>query len=202
MFARVTTFEGDPARIEEIATWLRDTAVPMGREQFEGYRGVMLVADRDTGKGKTLAFWDSEQALHASEEAASQLRDERNAAWGGIVVGVDRYEVVVDDRRQDGGTMFARVTMMAGDPARVEDAVVYTREKVLPIARKLVGNRGMLSLVDRKAGTGMSLTFWNSMEAMQASEEAANRVRGDASATLDREIVGVDRFEVVLDERF
>jgi hypothetical protein len=141
------------------------------------------------------------QAVHASVSTASRLRNHRAAAWGGRVVGVDRYEVVLDERRPDGATECARVTMMAGDPARLDDAVVYTREKVLPIASGLAGNRGILSLIDRETGTGMSLTLWDSVEAMRASEEEVNQVRDDASAALEMDIVSVDRFEVVLDER-
>lgn len=48
----------------------------------------------------------------------------------------------------------------------------------------------------------MTFTFWASDEAMRASEEAANQVRGDSSTALEMEVVGVDRYEVVIDERF
>lgn len=114
------------------------------------------------------------------------------------------YEVVLDERvpSDDSGNRVARVTRMEGAPARVDDAVTYTREKVLPLARELEGNRGILSLVDRATGKGMTFTFWASDEAMRASEEAANQVRGDSSTALEMEVVGVGRYEVVIDERF
>ena len=97
--------------------------------------------------------------------------------------------------------MFARVSTLQGDPARVDEATTHVRERVVSDARQLAGNRGMLAMVDRASGKMMSVTFWETEEAMRASEEAADRLRGDAAAALEEDIVGVDRYEVVLDER-
>jgi heme-degrading monooxygenase HmoA len=55
--------------------------------------------DRETGKGLTATFWESEEAMKASEEAADQLRDEAvGAVDGSELVSVERYEVELDER--------------------------------------------------------------------------------------------------------
>jgi heme-degrading monooxygenase HmoA len=97
--------------------------------------------------------------------------------------------------------MFVRVSTLQGDPAMIDDATTYLREKIVPAARQLEGNRGVLSLVDRASGKGIHLTFWETEEAMRSSEEAANQMREDAASALEEDIVGVDRYEVVIDER-
>jgi hypothetical protein len=40
-----------------------------------------------------ITFWESEEALRATEEGANRLREESAEAGGGTVAGVQRYEV-------------------------------------------------------------------------------------------------------------
>lgn len=122
-------------------------------EQSDPGSDVRAVA---TGRAQTVSFWASEEALRASDEAAKQTSQERSATWNMEVVGMVGYEVVLDERvpSDDSGNRVARVTRMEGAPARVDGAVTYTREKVLPLARELEGNRGILSLVARATGKG------------------------------------------------
>ncbi len=42
----------------------------------------------------------------------------------------------------------------------------------------------------------MTITLWDSEEAMRASEEKANQVRRDAAQTTSASIGNIDRFEV------
>jgi hypothetical protein len=62
------------------------------------------------------------------------------------------------------------------------------------------GNRGAIHLMDREAGKQLSITLWESAEAMRASEEKANQVRGDAAQTTSADVGGVERFEVAVAE--
>jgi heme-degrading monooxygenase HmoA len=200
MFARATTFESDPEQFDDAAAWIRETVVARSAET-PGHRGVLTVADRATGRSTTFTFWDSNEALRASEGRAQQLRTDGSTEFDGHVVDVNRYEVVLDERASHGGASFARMTTMAADPARVEDAIVYMREKVRPIALGLEGHRGLLYLVDRATGTGLTLTFWESEAAMRATEQTASGIRDDAAATLESDVAGVERCEVLVDER-
>ncbi len=53
-------------------------------------------------------------------------------------------------------------------------------------------------LVDRQDGTSISITLWESEEAMRASEEAADQLRSDAAGAAEAQIASVERCEVVL----
>lgn len=98
--------------------------------------------------------------------------------------------------------MHARVTTVKGPPESVDQATQVIREQVLPRARELPGFQGILSLADRKTGDGFSLTFWESEEAMAASDEAADAMRGQAVGAIEgSEVVSVERYEVTIDER-
>lgn len=73
--------------------------------------------------------------------------------------------------------MHARRTVFRTAPENVETAAKIFREEVLPTARTIAGFKGGVALGDRTTGDCMSLTLWESEEAMNASAEAANRLR-------------------------
>jgi hypothetical protein len=97
--------------------------------------------------------------------------------------------------------MFARVSTFSGTAEQVDAAIRAGQERILPQARQIQGYQGSLYLVDRTSGKAMAVTFWESEEAMRASEEAADRLRADVAQSLGGEIVSVDRYEVATDER-
>jgi heme-degrading monooxygenase HmoA len=96
--------------------------------------------------------------------------------------------------------MFARVSTLQGSPERVEDGIRAVREQVLPAARQMDGFKGLLAMVDRSSGKMVGITLWDSEEALQASEEAANQLRDSSAQAGGAQIAGVERFEVVVDE--
>jgi heme-degrading monooxygenase HmoA len=94
MHARVSTFQGptNPEQIEEGLRYARENILPQAR-QMEGFKGVIGLLDRQSGKSLTVTLWESEQAMHASEEEANRLRREGTEATSETVAGVERYEV-------------------------------------------------------------------------------------------------------------
>ncbi len=100
--------------------------------------------------------------------------------------------------------MWVRMSTFRGTPDQSDDEVArqtkVLQEQVLPAARQMDGYRGVISLGDRSSGKAVSLTFWESEEAMRASEEAANKLREQAAAATHDEIAGVERFEVYIQE--
>jgi heme-degrading monooxygenase HmoA len=96
--------------------------------------------------------------------------------------------------------MHARVTIVEGDPSMVDNATRVVEEQVLPAARQIAGFKGVISVSDRTTGKTMTLTLWESEQAMQASEEAANRLRADTVAAIGAREPTVERYEVTLFE--
>ena len=92
MHARVSMFEGSPDQIDEMLRQVREQVVPQAK-QNEGFKGMIALGDRQSGKTLGITFWESEEAMRASEEAANRLREGSAEASGGTVAGVERYEV-------------------------------------------------------------------------------------------------------------
>jgi heme-degrading monooxygenase HmoA len=97
--------------------------------------------------------------------------------------------------------MFARVSIIQGSADGVDESTRMVQERILPAARELDGFAGMLVLSDRSTGRSMGITLWKTEQALKASEEAADRLRSEGTAEAGEEIVGVERYEVTLDER-
>lgn len=96
MHARVTTLEMNPSQIDDAVRQLEENEIP-GFRQIDGFKGMTLLADRQSGKCVATTYWESEQALQASEEQVKDAR-QRAADAGGAssAPAVERFEVVVD----------------------------------------------------------------------------------------------------------
>ena len=95
MHVRISTFEGPPDVLES-SIELGRTEVLAACEQLEGFQGLMLLADRQTGKSIALTFWESAEALRRSEEEANRIRQESASQSHERVANVERYELDFD----------------------------------------------------------------------------------------------------------
>ncbi len=94
MHARVTTIEGSPDRADAGIDSFRSSALSVVRG-LDGFKGALLLVDRNSGKGLAATLWESEAAMRASEEAVTGVRQEASQAMGASQPSVDRYEVAI-----------------------------------------------------------------------------------------------------------
>jgi heme-degrading monooxygenase HmoA len=94
--------------------------------------------------------------------------------------------------------MFARVARYRYPEERLDDAVDAFRTASEGL-RALQGNVGGYFLVDRDNSTALTVTFWESRQAMEASEVGASRLRNQAINAVEGEVQAVDRCEVAID---
>ena len=94
MHARMSIFEGPPHMLDEGVRQAREVVLPQAKEIDPGFKGIIALTDRQVRKMVWLTFWESEEAMVASEEAANRLPEEETVeVAGGMVAGVERYEV-------------------------------------------------------------------------------------------------------------
>lgn len=92
--------------------------------------------------------------------------------------------------------MYARISTLEGSPDQIDKGLRYVPENVLPQLQQQDGFEGMMGLADRQTGRMLGVTFWESDEALRASEEAADRLRADSAEAMSDTIAGVERYEV------
>jgi len=73
MFARVTTIQLQPGRMDEFLHFFQDSIAPAAAAQ-PGFGGITLMTDLQLGKIVAFGLWDSEADLLASESAYYQAK--------------------------------------------------------------------------------------------------------------------------------
>ncbi len=94
MHARVTTLEVPPDRMDDATRHVQEQVLPR-LSQMEGFKGFIALGSRQSGKLQGVAFWESEQALRATDEAVVPVREGAAEATGGTVASVEEFEVFV-----------------------------------------------------------------------------------------------------------
>ncbi len=81
---------------------------------------------------------------------------------------------------------------------READGLVRGFDSVRGALEGLDGFSKAYFLVDRAGGRGMSITLWESEDALNASVERANQMREEATEQAGASIQAVDHYEVAL----
>jgi len=96
LFARVSTYQGpggmSDEAVEEITRRTEEIVLPVVRE-MGGYKGVLSLLDRHSGRALSITLWENEEAMVASEEAAYQTRAQAAGIASELIEGVERFEV-------------------------------------------------------------------------------------------------------------
>ena len=93
MQARISTIEGDAARIDDAVKIINEKILP-ALKGLQGFTAANFLADRSAGKLVAVAFYADEASLEGSAEAVGPMRTEVAEAMGGKLVSVDSYELV------------------------------------------------------------------------------------------------------------
>ncbi len=75
MYARVTTTQFSPYRLNEGISIARDHTLPAAQQQT-GFKGYLMLVDRSTGKGITITLWEEETDREITGPNSSYYRDE------------------------------------------------------------------------------------------------------------------------------
>ena len=94
MFARMNTFEGSPDRLDDALRNVREQVLPQLHQQ-DGFKGLMFLANYQSGELQLMSLWENAQAMRASEEDAKRLRADVAEAGEQEIANVERYDVVL-----------------------------------------------------------------------------------------------------------
>jgi heme-degrading monooxygenase HmoA len=89
--------------------------------------------------------------------------------------------------------MFARVSTYRTGPETISDAPT---QEILKRVLENPGCRGIYFLNGKESDKALSITLWDTEEALTASQQAANIIRADTSREQNIQILEVEEFEV------
>lgn len=93
--------------------------------------------------------------------------------------------------------MYARISRYEVPLDRLDEDIRGADDTVTKVER-MPGSLGLFYLVDRKTGKTMSMTLWESQQAMSESEAPAASLRDRTSSAVGSRIVAIERYEVVV----
>ena len=74
MYARITTTQMSPYRLDEAISIVRDQVVPAAQQQ-DGFKGYLMLIDRGTGKNIVITLWEEEKDRECTGPNSGYYRD-------------------------------------------------------------------------------------------------------------------------------
>lgn len=94
--------------------------------------------------------------------------------------------------------MYLRVTAFKSDPTKLDEAIAFLKNKIIPAMSKAPGFLGATCIVDREKGEGAASTLWESLQTMNTAEQLGQQSRTQSAEATGIEVLDVDRFEITV----
>ncbi len=196
--ARTTTIQAQTSSIDDGIAYMRDDLMPE-LENIDGYVGISLLVDRESGRCIITTAWDSEDAMNASAEKAKQLRSQAVERMAGSVEKIEGWEIGVlhrDHQSADGACV--RATWIKVPPDQADRSIEFYKESVLPSLEDLEGFCSASLLIDRSSGRAVSSATFDSREAMDRNQEHAKELRNARTRELGADVLDIGEFDLAL----
>ena len=195
MHVRMNMLAGDPARLDEGARYLEGTVRPYVEAQ-PGNRGLAFLTNAGLGLCVIASYWDSVDAMTASEQAVQVSRKEMTEIMMGTVT-VEQYEVPVFVRRsrpQVGAGV--RMVRIESNPGTLDAIIDEFRNTGVPAVMDMRGLCSAQLLVDRATGRSTVVVTWEDADAMAASRAEGARLRANLIAVTHAQIRSVEEYRL------
>jgi predicted ester cyclase len=193
MHVRMYLLAGDPARLTKATHYLEETARPQVEAQL-GSRGLAVLSNADLGVCVIATYWDSVDAMTASEQAVESSRHEVTGLMGGTV-SAEQYEVPVFIRQsRPGPGAGVRMTRIDADPARVSVAIEEFRHSAGPALLDMPGLCSAQFLVERGTGHCVAISTWEDMDVMVSTRSSVATLRTDLSEVTRARVRTVEEY--------
>jgi heme-degrading monooxygenase HmoA len=197
MYARSTTIQAQTSSIDDGIAHVRDTV--MGAlEGLDGFIGMSLLVDRQSGRCIATSAWETEEAMRASADAVRPVRDRAVEIFGGPAE-VEEWEIAAlhrDHRSADGACV--RATWVKIDPDQIDQGIEFYRTTILPALEDLEGFCSSSLMVDRATGRGVACSTFDSFEALERDKEQLDRLRDTGSKEVSAEVLDQCDFELAV----
>ncbi len=198
MYARSTTIQAESSFIDDGIAYVSNEVMP-ALKAMDGYVGLSLLVDRDSGRCIATSAWETEEAMRTSTERTAPLREQASVKFGGGDATVDQWEIGAmhrDHRSGDGACV--RATWLKVPRDQVGRAIEFYRASVLPSLEDLEGFCSASFMINGATGRGVSSTTFDSRDAMDRNRENAKELRNTRTRELGADIFDVGEFDLAL----
>lgn len=197
MYARSTTIQADQSSIDAGAAHVRDEVLP-ALKQLDGFIGLSMMVDRESGLCIATSAWQTEDAMRASADQVQSVRNRAAEILGGSPE-VEEWEIAVmhrDHPTHEGACV--RTAWLQTEPGNVDRLIDTYKTGALPQIEGLDGFCSASFMVNRASGRAVSSTCFENSTAMEASREQADRIRSAGTQQANTSVLDVSEFELAV----
>ncbi|MGO8772519.1 MAG: hypothetical protein ACLQIK_03745 [Mycobacterium sp.] len=198
MYARSTTIQAQPLSVDVGIAHVRDVVMP-ALQEIDGFVGISLLVDRQSGKCIATSSWESVQAMRAGALRVAPIRDQAALMFDGSA-RVEEWEIVLlhrDHHSREGACV--RATWLKVVPDQLSRSLDFYRSSVLPEMENLDGFCSASLMVDHPAcRRAVSCSTFDSMDAMARNRDQATELRSRRVRDLGAEVIDVAEFELAI----
>jgi len=196
MFARSTTVRAaTPESVDAGIVHIRDNVLPE-MMQIDGWVGMSMMTDRESGDCIVTSSWESEAAMQGSRKLIEPIRARAVDVMGGTA-DFDEWEVAVmhrDHPTHEGAAV--RAAWLQTDPANISDLITTFRDFALPQLEQLDGFCSASFLVNRATGAAVSSTCCESRAALASNRQQAASVRDAGTRQAGATVLRVGEYDL------
>ena len=168
-------------------------------QEMNGYVGLSLLVDRQSGRCIATSAWQRMEAMRASAEGVAPVRDRAALMFDGSAK-VEEWDIALvhrDHRSADGACV--RATWLKVVPDQLSRSLNFYRASVLPELEDLDGFCSASLMVDHPAcRRAVSCSTFDSMDAMARNRDRATELRSRRVRDLGAEVIDVAEFELAI----
>jgi hypothetical protein len=196
VYARSTTIQAQPLSVDIGIAHVRDIVMP-ALQEIDGYVGMSLLVDRQSGTCIATSSWDSLEKMRASAERVAPIRDRAAMMFSGNA-RVEEWDITLmrrDHRSHQGACV--RAAWLKVVPDQIERSLNFYRMHVLPELETLDGFCSASLMVDHPAcRRAVSCSTFDSLGAMARNRDRASELRSRRARDLGAEVLDVAEFEL------
>ena len=158
-----------------------------------------MLADRDTGRVIVSSAWADEESLESSNEMVRPMQDRLMQMLRADDALIQPWEIAVLHREhpsKDGSR--AAVTWARVAPDGVDTLLDAYRAQLLGRLRELPGFCSLSLVVDRESGRTVSVTSFESADALDRTRTEARAMREEFATAVGARVVDVAEMDVVV----
>ena len=168
-------------------------------QEIDGYVGLSLLVDRQSGGCIATSAWESIQAMRTSAERVAPIRDRTALMFDGSA-RIEEWDIPLmhrDHHSRDGACV--RATWLKVVPDQLSRSLEFYRTAVFPEMEKLEGFCSSSLMIDHPAyRRAVSCSTFDSMAAMARNRDQATELRSRRVRDLGAEVVDVAEFELAI----
>ncbi|TFV61990.1 UNVERIFIED_ORG: hypothetical protein E4P37_18100 [Bacillus sp. AZ43] len=197
MYARSTTIRGNPQKVDAGIAYVRDKVMP-AVQGMDGFVGLSMLADRDSGRCIVTAAWSQPDAMRASADGVRAMRRRAAEIMDGEAE-VQEWEIAVLHRMHTTHNgACARVIWGDGAPDGMDRMIDTFRMAMLPRIEELPGFCSVSVMVDRENGRSATAVSYDSRQSMAEAERPGMAMRQQFADEMGLRITDVAAFDIAL----